>query len=479
MRRVSEILGIFLSATLALFLSDMAYAASEQASAGTDASATTDPATSTGLRTDSISETVPSKSQPEDKAAAAAQAFDANKPPRAHIPIGPDLLFGGFASFRADTSRNYDLSSRWGDATTIMKPDLSLSFAYVPSTYVHAYTNLGVEHPVAIEELIDNAQNPSLQVRQAYVAVTDVVEGATFQVGRQRFRDGRRWLFDDNLDAARLDYRYQDFSIEFSASRFGLVQRELLRRDGASNQERFINYYSAFTYKFAKKSKVSLFALYQQDHLLDQEHPIFFGLQSEGELIRHLNYWIQTAGARGTDGSKQIRGEAVDVGLTKVFSGDLKPSLTAGYAYGTGDSNPNDNIDSAFRQTGFQSNSDSFNGVARFKYYGEVLDPRLANLMIFTGGAGIKPSPVTSFDVIYHYYLQDHASTRIRGTNFGAAPTGLSKDLGHEVDFVAGYHGIPHLYTRFIVGYFFPGEAFAEASRNGAFTASMLLRYTF
>lgn len=466
-------------ATLALLLSEVVHAAGEQRTAGTAASTAGQSTTGTYLRNDDGFETIPLKTQPDDKAAGAAASFDANKPPRAHIPIGPDLLFGGFASLRGNTSRNNDLSSRWSDATSIITPDLSLSFAYAPSKYFHAYTNLGVEHPVAIEELIDNSQNPSLQVRQAYVAITDVMDGTTYQVGRQRFRDSRRWLFDENMDAVKLDYRYEDFSVEFSASQYGLVQRELLRRDKANQQERFINYYSALTYRFAKKSKVSVFALYQQDHLFDQEHPIFVGLQSEGEIIRHLDYWIQTAAVRGKDGTKQIRGEAVDVGLTKVLGGHLKPSITVGYAYGTGDNNPNDNVDSGFRQTGFQSNSDAFNGVARFKYYGEVLDPRLTNLMIFTGGAGIKPNPVTSFDVIYHYYLQDHTSTRIRGANVGIAPTGLSKDLGHEVDFVAGYHGIPHLYTRFIVGYFWPGDAFAEASRNGAFTASMLLRYTF
>lgn len=424
-------------------------------------------------------ETVDLKKAVDGAKPLAPEPFDANRPPRAHIPIGPDLLFGGYAAFRGDTTRNYDLSRRWADATTIVKPELSLAFAYAPSKYIHAYTNIRVEQPVALEEIVDDPQDPSIRVNQAYVAVTDVVDGATLQVGRQRFRDARRWLFDDNLDAARLTYRYQDFSVELSASRLGLVRRELLRRDDASDQERFINYYSVLTYKFAKKSRVGVFALYQQDRLLDKEHPIFFGLQSEGEVIRHLNYWIQAAAVRGKDGPERIRGEAVDVGLTKEFGGGFKPSITVGYAYGTGDRNPDDNVDTAFRQTGLQGNTDSFNGVARFKYYGEVLDPRLTNLMIFTGGAGIKPSPVTSFDLIYHYYLQDHASTRIRGSDLAADPTGLSKHLGSELDGVVGYHGIPHLYTRFIVGYFWPGSAFADASRNGAFTASMLLRYNF
>jgi alginate production protein len=478
MHPMSSIQRTLLSAALALVLTGMAHAASEPAA--TDATGpATQPPNNTLSGNNTGFETVDSKTLPDKTTAAAAEAFDANRPPRAHIPIGLDLLFGGFAALRGDTARNYDLSRRWADSTSLVTPELSLAFAYVPSKYIHAYTNIRVEHPVALEEIADDSQDPSIRVNQAYVAVTDVVDGATLQVGRQRFRDARRWLFDENMDAAKLAYKYQDFSVEFSASRLGLVQRELLRRDEANDQDRFINYYSVLTYKFAKKSRVGVFALYQQDRLFDKEHPIFFGLQSEGEVVRHVKYWIQTAVVRGKDGSERIQGEAVDVGLIKEFGGDLKPSITAGYAYGTGDDNPNDHVDRAFRQTGFQGNSDSFNGVARFKYYGEVLDPRLTNLMIFTGGAGIKPSPVTSFDLIYHYYVQDHASTRIRGNDFTVAPTGLSKHLGSELDCVVGYHGIPHLYTRFIVGYFWPGDAFANTAQNGAFTANVLLRYSF
>jgi Alginate export len=103
----------------------------------------------------------------------------------------------------------------------------------------------------------------------------------------------------------------------------------------------------------------------------------------------------------------------------------------------------------------------------------------LTNLMVFTGGVGIKPFDKTSFELVYHYYLQDHAAPRIRGSNLAADPTGLSKHVGSEVDLVAGYQGIPHLQTKFIVGYFFPGEAFTQPWHDGAFLASFLLRYNF
>jgi alginate production protein len=478
MHRQSDIQRTLLSAALALLVSDMAYAATKTIDNGTADS----PATSLNnvlSRNHTAFETVDTKPPTDGAKTAVVEPFDANRPPRAHIPIGPNLLFGGYASLRSETIRNYDLSRRWSDANSDVKPGLSLAFAYVPNQYIHAYTNIGIEKSFAVEEIVEEPQDPSVRLNQAYVALTDVVEGSTLQVGRQRFRDARRWLLDENMDAAKLAYRYQDFSIEVSASRFNLVQRELSRRETASNEERFDNYHASIGYKWGRKSRINLFALYQHDRLFDTEHPLFFGLQSEGEIVRRLNYWIQTAIVRGRDGSRRIRGEAVDMGLTKVFDGSIKPAITVGYAYGTGDGNSNDNVDASFRQTGFQSNSDSFNGVVRFKYYGEVLDPRLTNLMIFTGGLGVLPTPKTSFDLVYHYYLQDHASTRIRGSDLAVEPIGLSKHLGSELDLVIGYHEITRLYTRFIIGYFWPGSAFAETSRNGAFTASLLLRYSF
>lgn len=300
------------------------------------------------------------------------------------------------------------------------------------------------------------------------MTLKDIVDGARLQIGRQRFIDSRRWLFNQSMDAARLGYEYGNVSLELSASSQDLFQ-------GGS----FINYYSYLDYKFGKRNHVGLFALYQDEQHVDKTQPIFFGLQSEGRILNHLKYWVQTAIVRGTDSSQRIRGEAIDVGLTQVFGGAMEPSITIGYAFGTGDGNSNDNVDTSFRQTGFQGNSDKFNGVARFKYYGEVLDPKLSNLMIFTGGVGVRPGEKTSFDLVYHYYLQQYASPSISGSDLTTDPSGLSKEIGSEVDLIAGYQEIAALQTKFVLGYFLPGRAFAETSRDGAFLASILFRYNF
>lgn len=407
------------------------------------------------------------------------EPFDPNAPPRATIPIAPNLFIGGYVSLEGETNRNYKLSSHLGEADSILTPILAPAFAYEPNQYLQLYVNPVLELPVAVEEIEETTQTKELNLNLAFLTVKNIVPGARLQVGRQRFIDSKRWLFNENMDAIRLGYQYDQFSLELSVSQLNLVQRNLLRREAEDDEEGFVNYYAYAGYKFGKRNHIGLFALYQDQQRLGTAQPIYVGLQSGGRLLGDLKYWLQTAIVRGSDGGNSIRGEAIDVGLTQVFNTVWEPSLTIGYAYGTGDSNPDDKVDTSFRQTGFQGNSDKFNGVARFKYYGEVLDPRLSNLMVFTGGLGIKPFSKTSFDLVYHYYLQDHASDRIRGSDLSTDPTGLSKHIGSEVDLVVGYQGIPHLQTKFVLGYFFPGKAFTQTWHDGAMLATILFRYNF
>lgn len=415
----------------------------------------------------------------DQKTGSAGEPFDPNAPPKATIPIGPNLFVGGYVSLEGDSKRNYRLSSDLGKADSILTPVLAPAFAYEPNQYLQLYLNPLLEIPVAAEEIKEMSQTTELNMNLAFLTVKNVVPGVKLQVGRQRFIDSRRWLFNDNMDAIRLGYQYERWSLELSVSQLNLVQRNMFRREAEEVEETSVNYYAYADYKFGKRNHIGLFALYQDQQRRGTAQPFYFGLQSGGRLFKGWNYWLQTAVVRGSDGGTRIRGEAIDVGLTHVFDGAWKPSLTVGYAYGTGDRNLADDSDTSFRQTGFQGNADKFNGVARFKYYGEVLDPRLTNLMIFTGGVGIKPLEKTSVDIVYHYYLQDYASTRIRGSDLDTDPSGLSKHVGSEVDLIAGYQGIPHLQTKFVLGYFFPGSAFLETARDGALLASVLFRYNF
>ena len=49
-----------------------------------------------------------------------------------------------------------------------------------------------------------------------------------------------------------------------------------------------------------------------------------------------------------------------------------------GWAWGSGDQEPQSGNNGTFRQTGFQDNNDKWSGVTSFRYYGELVDPELS-----------------------------------------------------------------------------------------------------
>jgi hypothetical protein len=154
--------------------------------------------------------------------------------------------------------------------------------------------------------------------------------------------------------------------------------------------------------------------------------------------------------------------------------------LTLAYAFGSGDANPNDGEDRNFRQTDLQDNEDRWGDVTRFKYYGELFDPELSNLDIFTAGIGIRPISRASVDVVYHLYRQDKAATRIWDSDLRTRPNGRSDKLGSEVDLVVGYRQREgsRLTLELVLGYFMPDEAF-PASAADAFFGNVQFKMTY
>ncbi len=131
-------------------------------------------------------------------------------------------------------------------------------------------------------------------------------------------------------------------------------------------------------------------------------------------------------------------------------------------------------------QTGLQGNESDFNGAADFLYYGQLFDPELNNMSIFTAGVGVNPTEETSsIDLVYHYYVQTEARESLADTGIDADPDGQQKSLGSEIDLVLGYEGEESGFAAALVlGYFIPGNAFPSDSEN-SFLANLTLEYRF
>jgi alginate production protein len=222
---------------------------------------------------------------------------------------------------------------------------------------------------------------------------------------------------------------------------------------------------------------ITAYVVVRNDRTENDDSPRFFGLHSSGEIADNFDYWLELAQVRGQAGPDRLRGFGFDVGLMYVVERDWEPSFAIGYAFGTGDDDPDDGVEERFRQTGFQENEGEFNGVPSFHYYGELLDPELSNISILTLGTGLLPTEESSVDLVYHRYQQQtreaDLSTRVR-----ADPDGGSRLLGDEVDLVAGFEDLHRFDLKLVLGYFMPGRAFPADSDNSFLTITEI-EYSF
>ncbi len=415
---------------------------------------------------------------PEAQFDSGTLAMDLDDPPETRIRLGPDLTLGAGLQIQYEHEGNFDLNDSIAGDRSRLAPELSLAFSYEPDPTVQVFLALELDREFVSGSSDDVSDEVRLDLTQAYVLFTDLVrQGVSLQVGRQRFEDEREWVYDEELDAVRVITRAGRFTLEGSVSREDLVTRNLLPHDQPATDP--INNYIAYgTYSRDEDAGISAYAVIRDDQSGSDESPRLFGLHAHGDAGSRATYWIEAAHVRGSSGSKQVRGWGGDVGASYGFDAWLQPSIGIGYAVGSGDENPDDEIDRTFRQTGLEDNTDELNGVSSIKYYGELVDPDLRNIRIITVTAGVSPTHHSSVETVYHYYLQDHASDDPAGAGIGLAPTGESPRLGSEIDVVAAYRGLHGLELEVTLGYFMPGPAFPPEA-DTALLAGVEIQFDF
>lgn len=375
---------------------------------------------------------------------------------------------------------NRDLDARTSDGLSFIKPEVSLETGYRFHARARAFTELEVERRLIMHRGRDRRPEDNeteINVKQLYVDVESADEALTVRMGRQEFEDRREWLYDEELDGVRGAYRGDRLSLELSLSRERQFSENLLEPDRST--ERINNYIAYGDYLAPGGHRLAAYTIVRDSVGQGSEHPVFVGLRATGEAAERFGYWIELASLRGRSDARRLAGYGLDVGGTYRFDRPLEPSLTLGYAFGSGDANPGNDVDRQFRQTGLEDNSYRFNGIENFRYYGETLDPELSNLSIVTVGLGIRPTRRSSVDIVYHRYLQDVASDgRVEGARVRAEANGESRDVGQAVDLIAGYHEFSDLRLRAKFGYFMPGRAFGAGADN-AYSVELGIEFNF
>jgi alginate production protein len=285
-------------------------------------------------------------------------------------------------------------------------------------------------------------------------------------VGRRNFEDARLWLYDAALDSVTARLNLGTLQTDLSLGRENWRDLDLISTAPRGKTDYYILHSE---YRGIEDHRFAAYAITLRDSLAQEGEPVIAGIRAYGRPTDQLNYWTDLAGLWGRDPARQkYRGWAFDVGATYRFTKvAMQPSFTVGYAYGSGDSDPNDSRNREFRQTGLQSNEGRFGGVTQFKVYGETFDPELSNLNIFTVGTGFRPASNVFFDLVYHKYRLDKIGNDLRSSALTALinqdDTRLSKRVGSEIDLILGFRnlfGIRRFGFEVRAGVFFPDDAY-------------------
>jgi hypothetical protein len=335
------------------------------------------------------------------------------------------------------------------------------------------------------------------------------------QIGRQKFADRRQWWWNDEVEAFRLDYLHDDIHAELAVAEQLVVKSS--DDDGIDplREDLFLILGDAI-WTWAEKQELGVFFLTQFDHsktestgeIIEEAREddsdanlLWVGGRAFGKYkwkgVGKFFYWLDIATVIGEETAinfedadpgrlradnletRDVLGWGLDVGLRWRTKLPFEPSITIGYARGSADSNPNDGVDTAYRQSGLHRNRVKFDGEQRFRYYGELSRPELSNLEIWTVAIGVPLFEYSSIDLLYHYYNQVHPAPFLRDTKLDAKPTGLNGDLGEELDLVISLDEWEHFQVQFVAGLFRAGDAFGPSSGETAGTVFLKLRYSF
>ncbi len=380
--------------------------------------------------------------------------------------LGPTAMISGDYRMTLRARDELDLSRRIATDRTETEPYLRLSLYAYPHRQLRAFSQGRVYKRYIVEsDANETGSATTVELTQAYLLAPNLGGlGLAIQVGRQDFESSREWLFDDYLDAIRL-YFFGVAPLRFEVALIHAV--EPLNPKFRT----WTDFLGMTTLRIDKHSALSAYVFARRDTDVRNREPIWWGAMYAGRISSQFRPWANFSLMRGSDKERPVRAYAFDIGAT-CLANDIEwtPSVTAGYAFASGDKTNVDDFDHGYRQTGYEDNVSRYGGLSKVPLYGLVLSPELSNLKVVTLGAGCRPFNAGSLEVIYHDYTQHYAEPDLQGTGLidpPARPSGQSRDIGSAIDFVASSPEVlQRIRAVWSIGVFNPGEAYAPRQKR-------------
>lgn len=381
--------------------------------------------------------------------------------------LGDRLLFTTLIEGRYTGEDNYDLDDR--------RPlDFHSKAASARGRFILAPGEHGISGQLefryariwADDDLLGNFAVDDSRLGESFIYFDDpFAVDFDIQAGRLDFDDRREWLYDQNLDGLRVFWNVSGWLAELSLT--------TTFSDGSPRDENTYNY---MAYISNIDRRFAAYVIHRDTDLPGLREKItHLGLRAFVEWPIQHETWLELAHVDGSRNDSRLGAWAMDVGTTRSIGRSWY--LTAAWAFGQGDDQPGNGTDGNFRQTQMQDNNGKFGGVTSFRYYGELVDPELANMHIGTLGIGYRFTAKSSIDLVGHYYTQDKAVRRIIDSDLDQRPNGIDRELGWEIDAVIGWRPVRSWDFEMVIGRFTPGQAFRI--RDDAWISKLQIRYRY
>ncbi|MCL4772477.1 MAG: alginate export family protein [Burkholderiaceae bacterium] len=391
---------------------------------------------------------------------AAAQLEPETDPARVVIPRVQWLL-------DAEGERNFELERDGVESAYEIEPALRLSATIAPGRRLWGYVETEWLRTIERESGEPTEYRTLLRLNQAYAGIDGWLPDTRLRLGRWLLRDEREWLFDENFDGVHARYEHERWQADALLARVNHWQRDLL---DIRTRDRALNHTGLIVRRdVGDDAIVGTYAVDVRRPGDDRTRRTLIGVRAHADPDKGMRHWVDLGVARGNERGKSLRGRVVDAGITLPFEQwALRPRLTLGYAMASGDDRSDDRVDRGYRQTGVQSNEGTFGGLAKFRLYGETLDPELHNLHVVTLGVGLAASERVSVDAVFHGYRQD-ATGRVRAMNIDPDHDRRStRTIGQALDLVVGWRPSRRWRIEFAAGWFRPSMRFAELDAQGS-----------
>lgn len=431
--------------------------------------------------------------------------------------LGKRLILGGKLSIEERGRSGYDLAKGASEDDVTLAPEATLEAIWLPSSSDVVFAAVKAADETEIYQAGGSARSKAAVELDSLWYLKTRIAGTPLaaQIGRQKMQDRRNWWWNENIDAARLHYfgpKVTGFAGVGTMDSFQLSTRERLD----PKERHLLRTFGTVEWEWTDRNTLSAFALHQNDRSsryapgeviersqTDKEDAslTWIGARARGcikpKITRRICYWGDIAQVRGTEltytfqragvgsesvtrvVSRSVAGRGYDGGVSIELPIAIRPYLTLGYAWGSGDPAGTPGRDGAFRQTGLHNNDGKFRGLTRFRYYGEVLRPDLSNIAIGTVALGVPVGEHSWIETIWHRYRQPIADNRVSGSRLNRNPDGTDPRLGDELDVVISHRPPSGWVFELTGGVFRAGPAFGSQEDGVAGLAELKIDYNF